>query len=162
MLPGMGRIRQWGRELMTLNGSPHGIAAGFALGLGLSLIPIPFAGMFVALALAPLLGFNVPATYLGSAVVNPLTGPLIYFSELWLGATLLGQDILPWAHAQGMSSRQWWHLFLDAIPPFLVGGGVLAVCAGTGSFLVLRTLVRRWQDARNDDGRPPQEPAAPG
>jgi uncharacterized protein (DUF2062 family) len=118
---------------MTLNGSPHGIAAGFALGLGLSLIPIPFAGMFVALALAPLLGFNVPATYLGSAVVNPFTGPIIYFSELWLGATLMSQDILPWDEARGMSSHQWWDLFRGAIPPFLLGGAVLATCAGTGA-----------------------------
>ena len=33
----------------------HGVAAGVTLGLGLSLLPIPLAGMFVALALAPVL-----------------------------------------------------------------------------------------------------------
>ena len=62
-------MRQWLRTLLTLNGSPRGVAGGFALGLSLSLVPIPFAGMFLALATAPLLRCNLPATYAGTDTV---------------------------------------------------------------------------------------------
>jgi hypothetical protein len=46
-------IRQRLRSLLTMDGTPRGIAGGFALGLSLSLVPIPFAGMLLALAVDP-------------------------------------------------------------------------------------------------------------
>ena len=49
----MERLRAWLRGLLELNGTPRGIAGGFALGVGLSLIPVPFLGMvLVALSTA--------------------------------------------------------------------------------------------------------------
>jgi hypothetical protein len=86
----MQRLRTWIRGLLTLHGTPRGIAGGFALGVGLSLIPVPFLGMVLALAAAPVVRANVPATYLGTAVINPFTGVVFYFGELWLGTLLLG------------------------------------------------------------------------
>jgi uncharacterized protein (DUF2062 family) len=35
----MGRVRTWVAGLLALNGTPQGVAGGFALGVGLSLIP---------------------------------------------------------------------------------------------------------------------------
>ena len=45
----MERLRAWVRGLLALNGTARGIAGGFALGVGLSLIPVPFLGMVLAL-----------------------------------------------------------------------------------------------------------------
>ncbi len=141
----VGRISTWLRELMLLNGSPHGIAGGFALGVGLSLVPIPFAGMLVALALAPVLRLNPPATYLGTAVVNPVTGAALYFGELWLGLTLTGQQTPSWSQMKRLDARQWWSLFTDVLGPFALGAGVFIVVAVTLSYGVLRVASRRWQ-----------------
>ena len=48
----MGRLRAWLRGLLELNGTPRGIVGGFALGVGLSLIPVPVLGVVLALAAA--------------------------------------------------------------------------------------------------------------
>ncbi|MCX4242105.1 DUF2062 domain-containing protein [Paraliomyxa miuraensis] len=136
-------MRQWLRKLMTLNGSPRGIAGGFSLGLSLSLLPVPFAGMFVALATAPLLRCNLPATYLGTAVVNPVTGPLFYFAELYIGLAVLGRELPTWARMQALDLPGWWHLFTDAVGPFMLGA---ALCCAAGFVLTFPLLY--WSSAR--------------
>lgn len=150
-------MRQWLRKLMTLNGSPWGIAGGFSLGLSLSLVPIPFAGMFLALAIAPLLRCNLPATYLGTAVVNPLTGPLIYFAELWLGLAVLGQQLPSWATMQQLDGLGWWHVFRDAAGPFGLGALLCSAAGFVLTFPLLWWLSSRWQQ----HGPPEPEPTSP-
>jgi uncharacterized protein (DUF2062 family) len=99
--------------------------------------------MIVALLLAPRLRLHLAAAYLGSAVVNPLTGPAIYFAELWIGAHLLGWDAPTFAALAGLDAAGWWRLFVQALPPFLVGGGTLAVIVGGGAWLGLRAALTR-------------------
>ncbi|MEM7152966.1 MAG: DUF2062 domain-containing protein [Myxococcota bacterium] len=138
-------MRRWIRKLMALNGSPRGIAGGFALGLSLSLVPIPVAGMLVSLALAPRLRCNLPATYLGTAVVNPITGPFIYFSKLWLGLALLGRELPTWSLMRSLDAAGWWQVLTDALLPFGLGALVVASVSFALSFPLLSWLVRRWQ-----------------
>lgn len=129
--------------VLRLNGSPHGIALGVTLGLGWSLIPIPFLGMFVALALAPVLRANLPATYFGTALVNPLTGPAIYFAELWVGASLIGIAAPSWANARAFTGREWLSLFVEVLPAFALGGVVVAASAASLVYPLLRLAVAR-------------------
>ena len=141
----MGRLRAWLRGLLELNGTPRGIAGGFALGVGLSLIPVPFLGMVLALAAAPLVRANVPATYLGTAVVNPVTGVAFYFGELWFGCLLLGRPLPSWATLVTLDAAGWWALFKELLGPFLLGAtAAIPVVSGLSYVLVL-WLVRRWQ-----------------
>lgn len=141
----MGRVRTWLSGLLALNGSPRGIAGGFAVGLGLSLIPIPFLGMVLALALAPPLRLNLPATYLGTAVVNPLTGALFYAGELYLGLTLMGRPLPSWAELRALDAAGWWDLFLAMLGPFALGAAAaMPVLAGL-SYAVVYVLVRAWR-----------------
>lgn len=141
----MDRLKAWVRKLMRLNGSPHGIAGGFALGVGLSLIPLPFAGMLVALALAPMLRLNPPATYLGTAVVNPVTGTAFYFGELWLGLTLTGQQTPSWSEMKQLDGGGWWDLFTTMLGPFAIGAITFMTVATMLSYSTLLWATRRWQ-----------------
>lgn len=141
----MRRFRAWLASLLSLHGSPRGIAGGFSLGLGLSLVPIPFAGMFVALALVPVVRLNPVATYLGTAVVNPVTGPLFYFFELWVGMRLRGQVAPEWETLRGLDGAGWWNLFVDLLGPFLLGGAVVVPVASLLAYLVIVLAVRRWR-----------------
>ncbi len=141
----MQRVRRWARALVTLGGSPRGIAGGFALGLGLSLVPIPFAGMFLALALAPLLRLNLPATYLGSAVVNPFTGPAIYFAELWLGTWLAGGELPRWDELRALDGPGWLHLAEHTVPRFALGAAAAVATLVPLSFLIVWAAVRAFR-----------------
>lgn len=151
----MGRWRDGLRSLLFRGATPGGIAGGFALGLSLSLVPIPAAGMLVALALAPVLRLNIPATYGGSAVVNPLTGPFIYFAELWLGLWLTGQATPSWSALSVLDAGGWWDLLVALLGPFLLGAAVMAVVAGGLGYCVVwlaaRSLARRRRTTKKGD-----------
>ncbi|KIG18302.1 hypothetical protein DB30_01411 [Enhygromyxa salina] len=146
---------------MRLHASPHGIALGFTLGLGLSLIPIPFAGMLVALALAPMLGASLPAVYAGTAIVNPLTGAAIYFAELWVGSVALGDPLPGWAVVRAYDWRGWWELFVSKIPAFLLGATILMAWVTVLCYPTLRGIVT-WFQRRHPPGVVTEpEPADP-
>lgn len=153
------RVRRWLQALVALNGSPRGIAGGFTLGMGLSLVPIPFLGMFTALALAPILRCNLPATYLGTAVVNPVTGTAFYFAELWLGTRILGIPTPSWADLQELDTRGWTELLLELLGPFATGAMTLVGASLVTVFPLIYLLTRRWQAARPHAG-PPHDPEA--
>jgi uncharacterized protein (DUF2062 family) len=138
------RLRIAVLRLLRLNASPHGIALGFSLGLALSLFPIPFLGMFLALAFAPLCGASLPAVYAGTAVVNPLTGAAFYFGELWLGTRLTG-DVLPsWSEAREYDWRGWWSLCVGMLPAFLLGAMTSMVAAALLCYPTLRWLAGKY------------------
>jgi len=146
------RFRAWLNQLLALNGSARGIATGFAVGLGLSLLPIPFLGMFVALALVPVLRLSPVATYLGTAIINPVTGPFFYFVELWVGMRLWGLEAPSWEELRMLDGLGWWRLFKGLVGPFLTGGTVLMLSGGALSFVVVYLAVLRW---RARSGPPP-------
>jgi uncharacterized protein (DUF2062 family) len=144
----MTSLRTGLRSLLTLDGTPRGIAGGFTLGLALSLVPIPFAGMIAALALAPLLRCNLPATYVGTAVVNPVTGAFFYATELWIGMTLLHHTPLAWAQLRVLDAAGWWALLQEMVLPFVLGAATLAAVASVLAWPAVHMLVTRWQRAR--------------
>ncbi len=146
--PVVGPVRRWAHTLLTLGGSPHGIAGGFALGLALSLVPVPFAGMFLALALAPILRLNLPATYLGTAVVNPVTGPAFYFAELWLGTWLMGDTLPRWAELRALDGSGWLALALQTLPRFALGAATSAALLAPAAYGLVRLAVRATRSRR--------------
>lgn len=150
-------LRAWGAGLLRLHGSPRGIAGGFALGVGLSLVPVPFLGMVLALAAAPLLRMNVPAAYLGTAVVNPFTGAVFYFGELWLGLWLLGRPVPRWEELAALDAGGWWALFEAMLGPFALGAAVaIPVLAGV-AFGLVYALVAAYQRRRSAEPETPGE-----
>jgi uncharacterized protein len=155
------RLRQGVVRLLRLNASPHGVALGFTLGLGLSLFPIPLAGMLTALALAPLLGASVAAVYAGTAVVNPLTAAAIYFTELWLGSVATGDPLPGWAVVRAYGWRDWWALFSSMVPAFLLGAVILMIAISALCYPTLRWLVAWFQRRHPREGVKPMAITAP-
>jgi len=155
----LARFRSGVVRLLRLNASPHGIALGFSLGFGLSLIPIPFLGMVLALFLAPLVGASIPATYAGTAVVNPVTGAAIYFGELWVGSVLLGAGFPSWSEVREFDGYAWWVLFKTLLPAFLLGALTCMVVGSLISYPLLRWIVSSYQRRRAAAAEP--EPAGP-
>lgn len=156
-------------RLLRLNASAHGIALGFSLGFALSLFPIPFLGMLVALAIAPLCGASLPAVYAGTAVVNPLTGAAFYFGELWLGSRLTGDPLPSWSQAREYDWQQWWSLCVGMLPAFLLGAVTSMLAATLVCYPTLRYLAGKYgagkygqrSEAIGDRDAPPEKCAEP-
>ncbi len=152
----MAGLRQGLRSLLTLEGTPRGIAGGVSLGLSLSLVPVPFAGMLVALALAPWLRLNLAATYVGTAIVNPFSGVFFYAAELWIGMGLLGRPAPSWASLRALDGAGWFALLGELLGPFVLGAAVLAIGTTVIAYPLVYLVVARW---RNPTTSPP--PSAP-
>jgi uncharacterized protein len=101
--------------------------------------------MIVALALAPLIGASLPAVYAGTAVVNPLTGPAIYFGELWLGGRLLGSTLPRWIDVRGYDWREWLRLFRELLPAFLLGAVAMMLLSTAITYPGIRWLVAAYR-----------------
>ncbi len=156
------RLRLAVLRLLRLNATPHGVALGFTLGLSLSLFPIPFLGMFVAMALAPVAGASLPAVYAGTAIVNPLTGGAIYFGELWLGGRLTGAALPSWSTVRHYGWREWLGLVRSLLPVFTLGAVTSMVLASILTYPSIRWMVsayrRRHSSTAQNSANAPNTP----
>ena len=66
-------------------------AFGCAIGVFFAMMPVPFQ-MVAAALIAFLVRVNIPAAVACTWVSNPLTTPLILFSQYYLGSFVLGRD----------------------------------------------------------------------
>lgn len=149
------------RRALAARGSPHQVALGFTLGFAISFVPVPFLPLLAALGLTTLARGNVVAAYGGSLVMNPFTGPVIFFGELWLGALVMEQPIPAWEAVRGYDAWQWWELAESLARPFGLGaalfvavGAVLAYPAAFASAKWLRARSARAL-APDQTGRAP-------
>ena len=83
-------------KVKALQGNPHHIAVGMALGVLVSFTPtIPFHSL-ISLVLAFVFRASMPAAFIGSLFSNPLTIPLMYMASYHVGIWLWGD-----AHLNG-------------------------------------------------------------
>ena len=80
-------------RVRRLPGSPYSIAAGFACGAAMSFTPYIGFHFFGAALLAWIIGGNLMASAIGTAVGNPWTFPFIWAGIFRLGIWMLGWDL---------------------------------------------------------------------
>ncbi len=120
------RLKKVYDNFLSLKGEPRAIAMGFAIGVFIGVTPtIPFHTALIIL-IGLLFKHNLTAAYLGSWLIsNPLTIPLLYFSQHELGRYLLGMThahlILTDCSLENILSMGW-----QIILPLMTGGFVMA------------------------------------
>ena len=160
--PRMGWLRAGAylrHRVVRLRGSPYSIAAGLACGAAVSFLP--FIGLhFVSAALiAWLLGGNVIASAIGTAVGNPWTFPLIWWGTLRLGEVFLGSSRLADVPRQISLHYIFDHPFAVLLP-MTVGGALCAVAVWIVVFFPTRYCVDRYQRLRSERLRRRRESTA--
>ncbi|WP_159592734.1 DUF2062 domain-containing protein [Chelativorans xinjiangense] len=142
------------KRALRLRATPHAIAAGVAAGVFASFTPFLGFHFVIAAAVAWVIGGNLVASAIGTAVGNPLTFPFIW------GATLeLGKLILYGRHPTGMGPRDighlLWHMEFSSLwQPFLkpmaVGSLPLGFAVGLAVYVLTRwgTVTFREQRRR--------------
>jgi uncharacterized protein (DUF2062 family) len=138
--------------VLLRRGSPRRMAAGVALGVGLSCVPVPMFGL-LAPVVAPFLRLQALAAGVGTVLVNPLTYPFIYGGELWLGARLMGRPLPGLFTLVHMSAPQLAQVAAEAIVPLAAGTACVMPALGLltyGASLALAWACRRgpagWQE----------------
>jgi uncharacterized protein (DUF2062 family) len=83
-------IQYFRKRVLRLSGSPHSVALGVAIGVGVSCTPFFGFHTVIALAIAFLVGGNLVGAALGTVFFNPLTAPFITAAAFRLGRMFVG------------------------------------------------------------------------
>lgn len=155
--PSMG----WGRaatylkhRVLRISDTPHNIALGLALGLGVSFTPLLGTHFVQAGALALMFRANVAAAILGTFVGNPLTFPFFWWAGFSFGGylfTLFGlnhivnlPDTLDMYVMWGIITTHPWDLFF----PWMLGGYLLCIFSIPAAYYVYFYIVEGAKIAR--------------
>jgi uncharacterized protein (DUF2062 family) len=136
--------------VLRLSGSPHAIALGFAAGVGVSFTP--FIGFHFILGgiLALVLGGNLFASALGTAIGNPLTFPFIWWSTYLVGSQLV-QGTPQHDAAADLFHGFGQHTLAEILPiltPMVIGALPLGSLAAAAAYVIVLYLVRAFKNAR--------------
>lgn len=143
------RFAQMLVRLRQLEGNPHYLAMGMAVGIFVSIMPIiPFQTL-IAVCLAFILRGSKSAAFLGTWLSNPLTIPLVYYVNYKLGCFLLGyQATLNNIAFDSLS--QLMELGVEVFMAMMVGGAVIGALLGVVTyFLTLRGFIVLRRQSRH-------------
>jgi hypothetical protein len=138
-------------RMRQLEGSPHYLALGMAVGIFVSITPIIPLQTIVAVFLAFLVRGSKSAAALGTWLSNPLTIPVVYYANYKLGCTLLGyQKTLD--NIAFDSFSQLMGLGLEVTRAMIVGGVVIGAILGVAAyFIAFRVFITIRRRARKID-----------
>jgi len=123
----------------TLQGDPHYIALGMAVGVFIGITPtIPFHTL-LAIALAFVLRGSKPAAAIGVWICNPVTLPFFYFASFEAGMFIFGKSIPPNVEFEHVTELM--TLGLDVTIAMITGGVVLGIIPGIAAYFLTRKLV---------------------
>lgn len=129
------------RRCWTLNRSS--VTRSFALGLFIAFIP-PTPLLPVHLVICTLLGvyfrLNLPVLFATVFVSNPFTWVPQVAGSIWVGAKLLGLDLMPFLHA--ITHQTFWSDMSVLWPPLFLGALVLGLTAAAAGYVLAQCVWR--------------------
>jgi len=159
--------RRWGAirqvklqfvRFVRLQGTPHEISKGIALGICIGMTPTFGVQMFLAVLFAWMLRESKVAAVLGVWITNPLTAPVIYALEYETGRAMLQfpHAELPKTLTYEAFSQLGWEVLI----PLLLGSLVWAVLGWVIAYYICLKLtpmtrkvrVARWPRKRRKQG----------
>lgn len=134
------RIRLFIKRFKELNGDPHYVALGMAVGVFVAFTPtIPFHTILGVL-IAFLLRGSKSAAALAVWLSNPLTIPLFYYAEYKAGCLLLGRSIpfdVRYESVVALFKLGW-----DVMLVMMAGGVFMGIIAAFITYFITRKIAR--------------------
>ncbi|MBC2695776.1 MAG: DUF2062 domain-containing protein [Desulfobacteraceae bacterium] len=132
------KIQPFITRFKQLNGDPHYVALGMAIGVFISVTPtIPFHTA-IALALAFILRGSKAAAAIGVWFSNPVTIPLFYKGSYDLGISILGNSA-PF-NTEYESILELLKLGADITIAMITGGIILGILPGIATYFITRRI----------------------
>lgn len=128
------------RICWTFNRS--GVTRAFALGLFIAFIPptpLP-VHLVVCAMLGVYLRLNLPVLVATVFISNPFTWLPQVAGSIWVGAKLMGLDLMPFVHAISLGNLR--NEISELWPPLLLGALVLGLIAAAAGYLLAQGVWR--------------------
>jgi len=146
-------------RVARLSGSPYSIAAGLACGAAVSFTPFIGFHFVLAALIAWLIGGNLIASAIGTAVGNPWTFPFVWWGTLRLGEIILGSS-----RATNIPERISLHYIFDhpwaVLLPMTIGGLLVSGVVWTIVYFSSSYFVEKYQRIRAERLRRRREAGA--
>ncbi|MEA1900520.1 MAG: DUF2062 domain-containing protein [Thermodesulfobacteriota bacterium] len=135
------KIQHFITRFKQLNGDPHYVAFGMAIGVFISVTPtIPFHTV-IALALAFILRGSKAAAAIGVWFSNPITIPLFYKGSYDVGISILGNSA-PFG-TKYESILELLKLGADVTIAMMTGGVILGILPALAAYFITRRIFIR-------------------
>jgi hypothetical protein len=132
-------FREFINRIKKLEGDPHYVAMGLAIGVFISLTPtIPFHTV-LAVSLAIIFRGSKAAAALGVWFSNPVTAPIFYWGSYKLGMYILGNRA-PF-DVKYESILELLDLGMDVTIAMIAGGVILGILPGIASYFITRKII---------------------
>ena len=132
-------IREFIERVKTLQGDPHYIAVGMAIGVFIGITPtIPFHTV-IAIALAFIFRGSKAAAALGVWFCNPVTAPFFYLGSYKVGMFILGNPV-PF-NIKYESILELVKLGTDVTIAMIMGGVILGILPGIVAYFITRKIL---------------------
>lgn len=142
-------LRYMKLRLLRLSASPHSIAAGVAIGVGVAWMPFLGVHIIIAMALGFLMRVNLVAAALGTTFANPLTFPFIWASTWELGHVILGRKTSESAaHVDFValfSHLEFRQIWTPVLEPMTIGAVPPAIISAVIAYIAVYWLINGFQ-----------------
>jgi len=139
-------IREFVERLKKLQGDPHYVAMGMAIGVFVGITPtMPFHTV-IAVLLAFILRGSKASAALGVWFCNPITAPLFYLGSYKTGMFIFGNSA-PF-DIKYESVLELLKLGMDVTMAMIVGGIILGILPGIASYFITRKIITTVQSRR--------------
>ncbi len=143
--------RDFVAKAKTLQGDPHYVAMGMAIGVFVSITPtIPFHTV-IAIFLAFILRGSKPAAAIGVWFCNPVTVPVFYLASYKAGMLILGRSA-PF-DVKYESITELAKLGLDVTVAMTMGGVILGIIPGIAAYFITRKIFTKIRQRSKLDVR---------
>lgn len=140
------RIKRLYQRFKRLQGDPHYIAMGTAIGVFVGFTPTIPLHTAIAIGLAFVFKASKPAAVIAVWVANPVTIPFFYLAAFKIGTLILGHEV-PLAETLPTVKhliRMGW----DVTVAMIVGGAILGIIPSIMAYLFTFKLFQRIQMRR--------------
>jgi hypothetical protein len=136
-------LQEFIASFKQLQGNPHYVALGMAVGIFVSLTPsFPFQTA-IAVPLAFVLRGSKRAAAIGVWLSNPVTLPLCYLASYKTGMLIIGNASS--FDGQCRSISELIKMGLDVTCAMIIGGALLGLLAGTAAYAITHKMVTHSQ-----------------
>lgn len=149
-----GKLREFYRRFLSLQGDPAEIARAMAIGVLVSITPtIPFHTALIVL-IGVVFRQNISAAYISSWIVsNPVTIPILYLFQYKLGRFILGMEGSGFQF-DDYSLRAIAAAGREIVLPLLVGGVCMAPFFAVPAYFISRYLIGKVRRRRSMSSKP--------
>lgn len=137
------RLNKFFLRFRSLQGDPHYVALGMAIGVFVALTPTIPLHMVIAIGLALVLRASKPAALIGVWFSNPLTIAPFYYGSYKLGMLMLGRE-LAWSEGE-FTIHELLRQGLDVTVAMIAAGAVLGVVPAVVSYFITLFVFRSFR-----------------